>query len=85
MGILQFELTNVQRKYLGLAPVEQHWELVYMNNMYLYFDGDIIRKRIAVEDSSYLEQELNEKTAQKIKCHSYEIIRSVWHIFQIYA
>ena len=64
MGILQFELTNEQRKYLGLAPVEQHWELVFMNNMYLYFDGDIIRKQIAVEDSSYLEQELNEKTAE---------------------
>ena len=25
---LKFELTNEQRKYLGLIPVEEDWELV---------------------------------------------------------
>jgi hypothetical protein len=60
----QFELTNEQRQYVGLIPVEENWELVKMNNMYLYFDGDIIRKKITAEESSYLEQELNEKTAE---------------------
>jgi len=64
MEKLQFELTNQQRKYLGLIPVEKHWELVKLNEMYLYFDGDIIRKKITVEDNGYLEQELAEKTAE---------------------
>lgn len=45
---LKFELTNEQRKYLGLIPVEEDWELVKLNykyeNIYFYFDGDIIRK-----------------------------------------
>ena len=46
---LKFELTNEQRKYLGLIPVEEDWELVKLNykyeNIYFYFDGDIIRKK----------------------------------------
>ena len=32
---LIFELTNEQRKYLGLIPVEEHWELVkFDDNIY---------------------------------------------------
>lgn len=60
----QFELTNEQRKYLGLIPVEKHWELVQMFGTYLYFDGDIMRKVIKVDENSYTERELNEKTAE---------------------
>lgn len=61
-----FELTNEQRNYLGLIPVESNWELVKSwNNTYLYYDGDLIRKRIIVADNEYLEQELCEKTAEK--------------------
>ncbi len=59
-----FELTNEQRKYLGLIPVESAWEKVKLNDMYLYFDGDTIRKKISVTGNSYSEQELNEKTAE---------------------
>jgi len=29
---LKFELTNEERKYLGLIPVEEHWELVKFDN-----------------------------------------------------
>ena len=46
---LKFELTNEQRKYLGLIPVEKNWELVKFEgkfqDTYYYFDGDIIRKK----------------------------------------
>nr|WP_314492578.1 immunity 26/phosphotriesterase HocA family protein [uncultured Chryseobacterium sp.] len=59
-----FELTNEHRKYLGLIPVESTWEIVKLNDMYLYFDGDTIRKKITVTENSYSEQELNEKTVE---------------------
>ena len=64
MESLLFELTNEQRKYLGLVPVEEDWELVKLNNVFLYFDKDIIRKKIEVTEDSYLEQELCERTAE---------------------
>ena len=62
---LIFELTNEQRKYLGLIPVEEHWELVkFDNNVYYYFEDDIIRKEITVKENYYHEAELNEKTVE---------------------
>ena len=62
---LIFELTNEQRKYLGLIPVEEHWELVkFDNDFYYYFEDDIIRKEIKVSKNYYHEAELNEKTAE---------------------
>ena len=62
---LIFELTNEQRKYLGLIPVEEHWELVkFDNGIYYYFEDDIIRKEITVKENYYHESELNEKTAE---------------------
>lgn len=64
MHALRFELNNQQRKYLGLAPVEAHWELQQLGEQYLYFDGESIRKEIRVTENSYFEKELNEKTAE---------------------
>ena len=62
---LTFELTNKERKYLGLIPVEEHWELVkFDNGIYYYFEDDIIRKEIKVSKNYYHEAELNEKTAE---------------------
>ena len=65
---LQFELTNKQRKYLGLIPVEKNWELVKLDckyeDIYFYFDGDTIRKKIRLSKNSYYEAELNEKTTE---------------------
>jgi len=63
MEKIVFELTNEQRKYLGLIPVENNWELVKLFESYVYFDGDIIRKEIIVNEHSYTERELNEKTS----------------------
>ena len=59
-----FELSNEQRKYLGLTPVENNWELVKLFDSYVYFDGDIIRKEITVDEQAYNERDLNEKTAE---------------------
>ena len=60
-----FELTNEQRKYLGLIPVEEHWELVkFDNGIYYYFEDDTIKKEIKVSKNYYHEAELNEKTAE---------------------
>ena len=62
---LIFELTNEQRKYLGLIPVEEHWELVkFDNNVYYYFEDDIIKKEIKVSKNYYHESELNVKTSE---------------------
>ena len=63
---LKFELTNEQRKYLGLIPVEEDWELVKLDYKYedIYFYGDIIRKKISLSENSYYESELNEKTTE---------------------
>ena len=62
---LIFELTNEQRKYLGLIPVEEHWELVkFDNGIYYYFEDDTIKKEIKVSKNYYHESELNEKTTE---------------------
>lgn len=62
---LIFELTNEQRKYLGLIPVEENWELVkFDDNIYHYFEDDIIKKEITVSENYYHESELNEKTTE---------------------
>ena len=62
---LIFELTNEQRKYLGLIPVEEHWELVkFDNGFYYYFEDDTIKKEIKVSKNYYHEAELNVKTAE---------------------
>ena len=62
---LIFELNNEQRKYLGLIPVEEHWELVkFDNGIYYYFEDDTIKKEIKVSKNYYHEAELNVKTAE---------------------
>ena len=62
---LIFELNNEQRKYLGLIPVEEHWELVkFDNGIYYYFEDDTIRKEIKVSKNYYHESELNVKTSE---------------------
>lgn len=55
-----FELTNDQRYYLGLDSVEDHWEIMPLSaNSFVYFDQNIIRKLIEVDESSYYEYQLD--------------------------
>ena len=43
MDNLKFELTNEDRKYLGLEPVQDNWERVKLSDTtYLYFEGKSI-------------------------------------------
>lgn len=69
------ELTNEQRKYLGLELINPAWERVEISNsirpenetgrVILYFDGDVIRKKISVQFSgSYQEDTVYLKTLE---------------------
>ncbi len=42
----QLNLSNEDRKYLGLTPIGENWETMRIKDNTLYFDGDIIRKMI---------------------------------------
>lgn len=42
-----FELTNEQRKYFGLNPIEDAWDRVqWLDTSYIFFEGNTIRKII---------------------------------------
>ena len=64
-------ITNEQRRYLGLEPIESGWDVVAYKNRqnhkeinYLVYDGDIIRKLIRISESYYEETQLHEQTAE---------------------
>lgn len=67
-----YELTNEQRKYFGLDPIENHWErTVFSGDTYrpesiLYFDNDIIKRHIVSTEKEYLEKQYNERTRNRI-------------------
>ena len=63
-----FELTNEQRKYFAIVPVNDQWERIEAKSSpydqfktYLYIDGNTIVKCILSGDSQYCEYELSEK------------------------
>lgn len=61
---LPFSLTNEQRKHLALTPIDKSWELFQLNDkIFLYFDGDIIRKELSFNEKFYWEKELNRLTS----------------------
>ena len=56
---MKFELTNEQRKYLGLEIVPKSWEKFQITEeVYVYFDGNIIRKKVSVNENLYREIQL---------------------------
>lgn len=63
-----YELTNKQREYLGLDPIENHWEKVlfkgdtYRRESILYFEGDRIKRHIVSTENHYLEKQYDELT-----------------------
>lgn len=68
----KFMLTNEQRRYLGLEPVEAHWEVMDIKGTLYYFDGNIIKKEIITSDCReenfrYRESELYVETAEDKK------------------
>lgn len=46
-------LTNEDRAYLGLTPIESHWERMDFRENILLFDGNTIRKKISYEKKQY--------------------------------
>jgi hypothetical protein len=65
---MSFELTNTQREYLGLDPIENHWEKVpfkgdyHRPDSYLYFDGEIIKRHIISTEDKYSELQHDDLT-----------------------
>ena len=44
-NIIKIILRNEDRKYLGLTPIEDHWERMDIKHITLFFDGGVIRKK----------------------------------------
>ena len=63
-----FELTNDQRKFFGLEPIEDYWDKVvfkgdtYRPESVLYFDGDTIKRHIVSTEKQYFEKQFDELT-----------------------
>lgn len=66
-----YELSNEQRKYFGLDPVEPHWERVilkgdtYRPDTFLYYDGQVIKRHIESTEKKYVEVHYNELTRDR--------------------
>jgi hypothetical protein len=69
---MKFELSNSQRQYFGLDPIEPHWEKVilkadtYRPETILYFDGEIIKRHILSTNEEYQERHYHELTKDRI-------------------
>ena len=67
----KYELTNKQRQYFALDPIESHWERVifkgdtYRAESILYFDKDIIKRHIVSTEMTYSENQYNELTKDR--------------------
>lgn len=63
-----YELTNEQRMYFGLEPIESHWDRVilrgdtYRPESILYFEKDTIKRHIVSTDIQYFEKQYDEPT-----------------------
>jgi hypothetical protein len=68
---MDFELTNANRTYFGLDPVDPGWEKVTLpGDKYrpvgtLYFDGDTIKRRIISTEDRYEEDQYHEPTRKR--------------------
>ena len=66
-----FELTNKQREFLGLEPIESHWEKVtfkgdtYRPDSILYFDKNKIKRHIVSTENQYSEKQYDELTRER--------------------
>jgi hypothetical protein len=67
-ALVKFELTNEQRLYFGLNPIEPHWERTifkgdtYRPDSILYFEGEVIKRHILSTKEQYREKQYNELT-----------------------
>lgn len=68
---MKFSITNEQRRYFGLDPIESHWESVilepsnYQPESVLYFEGDLLKKQIICQQQLYYEWTPNLLTKER--------------------
>lgn len=68
---IRFELNNDQREYLGLDPIQSHWNKVvlkgdkYRKESILYFEGDLLKRHIISDDHLYQETQYNDLTKDR--------------------
>src|SRR5690349_17156990 len=68
---MKFELTNDQRIYFGLDPIDPKWDKVilkgdfYRPESVLYFEGNTIKKHIVSTASDYKEVKYNLVTGDR--------------------
>lgn len=66
-----YVLTNNQRKYFGLDPIESHWERLVLGGNpdrtenILYFDKDTIKRHIFSTDITYHEKQYDDLTKDR--------------------
>jgi hypothetical protein len=66
-----FELTNEQRIFFGLDPIDDHWDRVllkgdkYRPETTLYFDKNILKRHIVSTASKYSESHYDEMTRER--------------------
>ncbi|MDR2920153.1 MAG: immunity 26/phosphotriesterase HocA family protein [Tannerella sp.] len=66
-----FELTNEQRKYFGLNPIEDNWDRIqWLDTSYIFFDGNTIRKIIHYDPhpnfhTGYIERDYDLQTENR--------------------
>lgn len=69
---MAFELTNEQRKYLGLEPISARWKIqqleaeAFRPESKVYFDGDILKRHIISTDTQYAETQYHELTQDRM-------------------
>lgn len=70
-----FELTNEQRRYFGLNPIEDTWDSVqWLDTSYIFFDGNTIRKIIHYDPhpnfhTRYIERDYDLQTENREFIH----------------
>lgn len=69
--MMTYELTNSQREYFGLDPIEKHWDKVafkgdtYRPDSFLYFEGNTIKRHIVSMNDKYFECHYDELTKDR--------------------
>ena len=63
---MKYQLSNKEREYLGLDPIQSNWDLVefrgdqYRPESILAFDGDIVKRQIISTEDSYKEYQYDD-------------------------
>lgn len=69
--MMNYEITNEQRKYFGIDPIQNHWDRVIFTGdthhpvSILYFDKDTIKRYIVSTQKQYFERQYDEPTKER--------------------